>query len=563
MEWKRSSTLLMLSALCAFVGFIDPVFATRSVLQPQIQISVNHREPTDLKKSISATETLWPMPESFASGSQPLSIDPETFLITSVGSNSEILTRAIQRYSALCFPHEDGKDLVKAFEDTRNALAELRVNVRSETQDLVLGVDESYTLSINGSVAYLTSNTVFGALHGLETFSQLIRFDYSSSTYSLPFSPYNIVDKPRFPHRGVLIDTSRHFLPVDYILTILDGLAAVKMNVFHWHVCDGASFPFEVRSYPGLSLGAWSKNEIYTHEQLKEIVQYATDRGIRIIPEFDIPGHTASWAAGYPEIVLCLNETREDGFCASNPCGQLDPTKELTYQVIEGLVAEMGAIFPDHHFHFGADEVVFKCWETPEIRKFMEENRMADFVDLFQYFQDRVWEISSRVKKTPVQWLEVFSDNLDVPENVVIQVWFEYTRLRSVLQAGYKSILSNYDAWYLDCGWGNWCPYRTWQDMYNNEPFRDPLITPSMQELLIGGEACLWFEQVDRTNALTKLFPRLSAVAERLWSPSQVNDVKEAKVRLLQHRCHLMRRGVDTEPLEPGSNVFLCNNIMI
>src|SRR5262249_11496344 len=213
-----------------------------------------------------------------------------------------------------------------------------------------LGENEGYSLEVNDKQAHLAAPTVVGALRGLETFLQLLQGDRDG--YYLP--GIRIQDQPRFPWRGLLIDVGRHYEPMDVLKRNLDAMAAVKLNVLHWHLTEDQGFRVESKKFPGLhSLG--SDGLFYTQDQVREIIAYARERGIRVMPEFDIPGHSPSWLAGHPELGSAPGPYKiERGAGIFEPA--LDPSREQTYKFLDTFLGEMAALFPDPYLHIGGDE---------------------------------------------------------------------------------------------------------------------------------------------------------------------------------------------------------------
>lgn len=183
-------------------------------------------------------------------------------------------------------------------------------------------------MTINDKII-INSRTVYGALRALESLSQLVMYDFDSNSYQIVGLPILIEDAPRYEHRGLLLDTSRHFQPVDFIKRTIDGISYAKLNVFHWHVVDTQSFPFQSLTFPKLWEGAYSKAERYSREDVIDIVEYGRLRGIKVMMEIDMPGHAGSWCKGYPEI------------CPSTTCLQpLNPSNEETFKLISSLLGE-------------------------------------------------------------------------------------------------------------------------------------------------------------------------------------------------------------------------------
>jgi len=218
-------------------------------------------------------------------------------------------------------------------------------------------------------------------------------------------------------------------------------------------------------------------------------------------------------------------------------------------------------IFTDRFFHLGADEVVFNCWNLPWINEWMVDNNLPNYPAVLNYFEQKLYAITANNNRVPVNWEEVFEQRVQLPDDVVVQVWIGFSALDSVIRAGHKAILSNSNAWYLDCGEATWCPYCSWVDMYLNDPLTGSTAPPEQQALILGGESCLWGELVDERNFDRKAWPRAAAVGERLWSPQSVKDVPNAMLRLLHHTCRLASRGVDAGVFCPGSSPTYCRNI--
>src|ERR1051325_194721 len=211
--------------------------------------------------------------------------------------------------------------------------------------------DESYSLDINPERAVLHAHTVVGAIRGLETVVQSL--DADSNGFFWP--ALKIKDSPRFPWRGLLVDPARHWLSVELIKRMLDGMSVVKLNVLHWHLSDDQGFRVESLVFPRLhKMG--SNGQYYRQSDIREIVAYARDRGIRIVPEFDMPGHAHSWFIGYPKLASAPG-TYKFKYYLGGDSVPMDPTKEDTYIFIDKFVGEMATLFPDQYWHIGGDEV--------------------------------------------------------------------------------------------------------------------------------------------------------------------------------------------------------------
>ncbi|HZN01731.1 MAG TPA: beta-N-acetylhexosaminidase, partial [Pyrinomonadaceae bacterium] len=301
--------------------------------------------------------------------------------------------------------------------------------------------NESYRLDITRRQALLTAPTVVGALRGLETLLQLL--DADRDGYFFPGA--QIDDQPRFPWRGLLIDVARHFHTMEVLKRNLDAMAAVKMNVLHWHLTEDQGFRVESKKFPKLhQLG--SDGNYYTQEQVKEIIAYARDRGIRVVPEFDIPGHSTSWLVGHPELGSAPGpytiERRPGIF---EPA--LDPTREEVYKFLETFLGEMAALFPDEYLHIGGDENEGKQWDrNPAIQAYMKQKGIKDNHALQAYFNTRLLKILQKHGKKMIGWDEILQPGL--PNDVVIHSWRGTAALAEAAKKGYDGILSN--GYYID-----------------------------------------------------------------------------------------------------------------
>ncbi|KAM6202872.1 beta-hexosaminidase subunit alpha [Rhynchocyon petersi] len=501
------------------------------------------------------TTALWPWPQYFETSEQRYAVWPQNFNFqydarSAAQPGCAVLDQAFQRYRHLLFSTESHYVLgpkVKQNVAEKNTLV-LYVVTPGCNQFPTLESLENYTLTINENQCFLLAETVWGALRGLETFSQLI---WRSAEGTLFVNKTEIIDFPRFPHRGLLLDTSRHYLPLSVILDTLDVMAYNKLNVFHWHVVDDPSFPYESITFPQLSRkGSYNPaTHIYTVQDVKEVIEYARLRGIRVVPEFDTPGHTLSWGAGVPGLLTpCYSGSQPSG-----TYGPVNPILNRTYEFMSMFFLEISSVFPDFYLHLGGDEVDFSCWKSnPDIQAFMKMKGFGDdFKQLESFYIQMLLSIVSAYGKGYMVWQEVFDNKVKVRSDTIIQVWREEApvnylkELEQITKAGFRALLSA--PWYL-----NRITYGPdWKESYMVEP----LAFEGSQEqkaLVIGGEACMWGEYVDSTNLVPRLWPRAGAVAERLWSQSQVTDLDFAFKRLSSFRCKLLRRGVQAQPLNVG-----------
>jgi len=335
----------------------------------------------------------------------------------------------------------------------------------------------------------------------------------------------------------------------------LDAMAAVKLNVFHWHLSDDQGFRVESRRFPKLQqLG--SDDRYYTQTQVREIIAYARDRGIRVVPEFDIPGHTTSWFVGYPQLASAPGPYQiERQWGVFDPA--MDPSRESTYGFLDAFLDEMAGLFPDAYFHIGGDEVTGKQWmSSPHIRAFMRAHHLNGAHALQAYFNRRVQKILAKYGKRMEGWDEILDS--DLRHDVVIQSWRGQKALAETARLGFSGILSF--GYYLD----HMEPAST---LYGVDPLaaESAALTSEEKSRILGGEVAMWGEFISPENVDSRIWPRAAAVAERLWSPADVRDVPAMYQRLeavsrgldrlgLQHnsgQVALLERVAGGAPLEP------------
>ncbi|XP_028457093.1 beta-hexosaminidase subunit beta isoform X2 [Perca flavescens] len=493
--------------------------------------------------------SLWPLP-------QKVKISDISFKLTSfnivdakessAGPSCSLLQDAYRRYYEYMFGSAKRQGPRKSRRTGPSELTKLQVWITSPDSECdgypSVTSDESYELSVDLPYAVLKAPKVWGALHGLETFSQLV---YEDEYGAKSINSTAISDFPRFAHRGILLDSSRHFLPLKVILANLETMAMNKFNVFHWHIVDDQSFPYLSRTFPQLSQqGAYHPyTHVYTPADVKMVIEFGRLRGIRVIPEFDTPGHTQSWGKGQKDLLTpCYSGSKPSG-----SFGPVNPILNTTYDFMSQFFKEISTVFPDAYVHLGGDEVDFTCWKSnPDIQKFMDQQGYGDdYKKLESFYIQKLLDIVTTTHKGYIIWQEVFDNGVKLKPDTVVHVWIgggANEEMNKVTAAGYTTILSA--PWYLD-----YISYaQDWQKYYKVEPL-DFDGTEEQKKLVIGGEACLWGEYVDATNLTPRLWPRASAVAERLWSAKEVTDISDAFNRLSVHRCRMVARGIPAEPL--------------
>ncbi|MDP4211344.1 MAG: family 20 glycosylhydrolase [Bacteroidota bacterium] len=423
---------------------------------------------------------------------------------------------------------------------------------------LDLNEDETYSLDVHDQQVIIDARTDLGAIHGLETLLQLI----STDEQGYYFPGVSIKDQPRFAWRGLLLDVVLHFMPMDVIKRTLDGMAAVKLNVLHLHLSNDQGFRVESKVFPQLQRKA-SDGLYYSQEEIREIIRYAGQRGIRIVPEFVVPAHTTAILTAFPELASVKRKySLQRYFGVFDPV--LDPTNEKVYVFLDKLFTEMAHLFPDAYLLIGGDENTGKDWENnPHIRAYMKAHGMKNYMDLQTAFNKRILPILEKNGKTMMGWDEILQPG--VPKNIVIQSWRGNEAYYTSIKRGYKAILSY--GYYIDL-------IQPASYHYLNDPAPDSVnFTAAEIKNILGGEATMWSELVTPETVDSRIWPRSAAIAERLWSSREIKDVDDMYRRLdrvslnlealgLRHEAYkqpMLRRlanGYDTRALEVLVNVI-------
>ncbi|KRF78418.1 uncharacterized protein Dvir_GJ18228, isoform C [Drosophila virilis] len=444
----------------------------------------------------------------------------------------------------------------------------------SDQLNFNLDNDESYKLSTTYEhrriLVHITAQTFFGARHGLSTLQQLIWYDDEERLLRTYVSSL-INDEPKFRYRGLMLDTSRHFFSVDAIKRTISAMGLAKLNRFHWHITDAQSFPYISRNYPELAEhGAYSESETYSEQDVREVTEFAKIFGVQVLLEVDAPAHAGNgwdWGPkrGLGELSLCINQQPWSFYCGEPPCGQLNPKNNHTYLILQRLYEEFLKLTgPTDIFHLGGDEVNLDCWA-----------QYFNDTDLRGLWCDFMLQSNARLKlangnealRHVVVWSSALTNTKCLPNSqFVVQVWGGSTWQENydLLDNGYNVIFSHVDAWYLDCGFGSWratgdaacSPYRTWQNVYKHRPWERMRLDNKRRKQVLGGEACLWTEQVDENQLDNRLWPRAAALAERLWSdPNDDHDFDivppEVFRRISLFRNRLVELGIKAEALFP------------
>ncbi|HVP45446.1 MAG TPA: family 20 glycosylhydrolase, partial [Bryobacteraceae bacterium] len=470
---------------------------------------------------------LMPQPAHIVSAQGKLRID-QSFRISLTGYREPRLEHAAARL----IEHLEAKTGMPLSRDLSagSAGAALEISTAAASSPVQkLGEDESYRLDVSSGHARLNASNPLGILRGMETFLQLVEAD--KETFAVP--ALQIEDRPRFPWRGLMLDVARHWMPADVVRRNLEAMAALKLNVLHWHLSDDQGFRVESRRLPKLhEMG--SDGHYYTQQQIREVIEFARERGIRVVPEFDMPGHTTAWFVGHPEFASAPGPyTIERKWGIFDPA--MDPTRDEVYGFLDAFIGEMAGLFPDDYFHIGGDEVNGKQWDrNPSIQAFMREHGLKDNVALQAYFNTRLQPIVTTHGKKVIGWDEIFAPSL--PKDIVVQSWRGQKSLADAARLGYMGILSA--GYYLDL-------MHSAEFHYSVDPAEKESagLTAEQKARILGGEACMWSEYVTPENIDMRIWPRAAAIAERFWSSQEVKDVASMYRRLAATSRDLEWRG--------------------
>lgn len=554
---------------------------------------------------------LVPLPNDFTNGTTLLRLPSKLMFAIKTNPPPPVLVEATKRYTDIIFAW--GAPTVSTTTEPTLTSVDISVDDPDDTfATLQLGMDESYSLQVpatSNGTALLHASTVWGALRGLETLAQMIEYhpphairsEPHPGEYTLAWAPWRIEDYPRFQHRGIMFDTARHFLQVSTLLRQLDAMAAAKLNTMHLHLTDSQSVPIVSKSFPELAAkGAFGPAMIYSQQDMRKVVDYARYRGIRVVPEWDMPGHSDAWARGAPPGVLIS--------CGSlTPLGQFqfDPTSEAAYAFLDTFFGDMDEVFPDKVWHLGGDEVTPSCLnQSATVQAYLRRNPSIHLDDLIPMFYTRTHQIAAKHGRAVTTWNDAFASiymkadqskcsgynassdpfgpggnescvsqeplhqsvNASLPSDAIVQAWnsgcfVEYAMLSPVQK--FRSILST--GYYMNSGG---TPNERWEVWYDPDP---SCVAPSacvyylpeeQQQALLGVEMCLWGEEEDDFTIDKQLWLRASIVGERIWSTNAtITAASDAGAdwtnpdinsRMIKHRCRLMQRGIHPEAYVTG-----------
>jgi hexosaminidase len=475
----------------------------------------------------------WPLPRQATWGGDVVWLCGSAFQLVCAGACGRagacaVLEHALARYRALILDEHAEPQA------PRGCVSRAVVDVASADERLNLGVDESYSLSVSSAGISVSAKSVFGALLGLESLSQLVRFDAGPArAFFVGGAPWAISDAPRFSHRELLLDSSRHYLPLRALEQMIATLPAAKINVLHWHLTDDQSVALCSRALPKLCEAAsYSREERYSPQDLERVVAFARLHGVRVMVEVDIPGHTAALCRAYPE--AC----ERSGHMVS-------PAQPAFEATISALLAELRSIFTDSYIHLGGDEVDVSWYDAdPASALWLRaRNLTGGGKTLYKAAVDFAHQEALRLGWIPVGWSEIWANfGARLDNRTVVEKWRGEDSMADITAAGYHALWCNYNEWYLDL------PKTSWEAAYKAEPCEG--LSEQQCLLVLGGGGQLWGEHVDVSDLQSSAWPRLAAIGERLWSPrAQTGDTAQALPRLAQLRCLLNRRGVAAAPV--------------
>ncbi|KAH8276665.1 hypothetical protein KR044_007626, partial [Drosophila immigrans] len=554
----------------------DLCLPEEEVLTKAVRAQKQFESQRDCRLSCGKYGSIWPMPTGDCSlAHERVHFDPWKVRFNVVAPNA--VTTQFLRETNRIFVSNLLKECTRNCTLATSKEVLVKATVNSSSLLLDWSTDESYMMVVRttdtASFVDIKAATVYGARHAFETLSNLVTGSRHNGL--LLVSGARIHDAPAYPHRGLLLDTARNYVPLRYVRSTLDAMAASKLNVLHWHVVDTHSFPLEITRVPEMQrYGAYSSAQIYSRADAVNLVKYARLRGIRILVEIDGPSHAGNgwqWGpgAGLGNMSVCLNQSPWRSYCVQPPCGQLNPLNDHMYAVLKEIledVAELGA--PEETIHMGGDEVYLQCWNrteeiTNEMRSRGYDLSEASFLRLWSRFHQRnveAWDdINHRMypnirdPKPVILWSSRLTDPQHIEqllpkERFIIQTWVgaQDSLNRELLQRGYRLLISTKDAWYLDHGFWGSTNYYNWRKVYDN-----PLpLGSSHQPQVLGGEVCMWSEYVDQNSLEARIWPRAGAAAERLWSNPK-SAAYLAQRRFYRYRERLIARGIHPDAVIP------------
>ncbi|KAL1303872.1 hypothetical protein AAFC00_000327 [Neodothiora populina] len=551
---------------------------------------------------VSGAAALWPIPSTYSNGSKVLWIDNDVQIsyngvvqltgydtqgLNLSSSSATIIKTAIETTTKTLFDEQfvpwmfhprfsdyepssgnASKTIIKSIALRQNGSDPVNV-----FKPLDGSVDESYTLSVsdNGTVVIAGSSSL-GLAHGLKTFTQLF-YKHSDGSIYTPLAPVEVRDAPKFAHRGLNMDVARSWYEPEDIKKMIDALSYNKFNRLHIHITDSQSWPLEIPALPGLAeKGAFGKGKTYSPSTLASIQAYGSARGVETVLEIDAPGHTASIAYSYPELISAFNILPDwSTYAAEPPTGTLKLNSSAVGSFVDTLFEDLlPRISPySAYFHTGGDEVNANAYNLDDT---VGTNDTAVLQPLIQAYVDRAHKHVRAAGLTPIVWEEMLLIwNLTLGSDVIVQTWQSDEAVTQTVSQGHKALAGNYNYWYLDCGKGQWldfspgtssesyypyadycAPVHNWRVMYAYDPLEG--VPANLTHLVLGGETHIWSEQTDPANIDRMVWPRACAAGEVLWSGAkdasgQNRSQVTASPRLADMRERLVKKGIMAEPV--------------
>lgn len=449
---------------------------------------------------------------------------------------------------------------VQVRNDAANADIVLALNAKTDSK---IG-DEGYSLSVTPGKVNINANKPAGLLYGVQTFLQLlppqIESDKREENVSWQLPQVEITDYPRVNWRGLMLDVSRHFFTVDEVKQYLDNMVKYKYNIFHWHLTDDEGWRIEIKGLPRLTeIGAWRQEQIgwfgsfsqpdprapknyggfYTQEQVKEIVQYAKERNIQVMPEIDVPGHSSAILAAYPELA-CFPESGDHAvrtgapFLDWNTGGRpaaifentLCPSNEKVYEFMDKVMGEIAALFPFEYIHTGGDEAPYTFWEkSPAVKQLMQREGIKDMAGVQSYFGKRLEQIVLSKGKKMMGWDEILEGGITPTTGLMSWRGINYGIEAS--KSGHYVVMSPTNYVYIDYMQGDLSTEpRVYSTLRLNQAYKfDPVPEGADARYILGGQANLWTEQIYNIRQVEYMtWPRAFAVAESVWSPKEKKE---------------------------------------
>ena len=437
--------------------------------------------------------------------------------------------------------------------------------------------DEGYTLDATDKLVSIKAKTAKGLFYGMQTLMQLLPAEIESTTvvngiaWTLPC--VTIKDEPRFAYRGIMLDPCRHFIPVENIKKQLDVLALFKINQFHWHLTEDQGWRIEIKKYPKLTeIGSkrvdgegTEYSGFYTQEQIKEVVAYASERFINVIPEIELPGHALAAISAYPDL-SCKGDSlspriiwgvEEDVYCAG---------KEETFKFLEDVISEVVTLFPGEYFHIGGDECPKVRWEKcPLCQKRMRENKLKNEHELQSYFVQRIEKVLASHGKKMIGWDEILEGGL-APSATVMSWRGEDGGIAAASMDHDVIMTPGSNGMYLDHYQGDSKiepvaigGYTLLEKTYSYNPVPDTLAGLGKSNFVKGVQGNIWSEYMYTTDLMEyRIYPRILAVAEIGWTPLEGKDYKDFERRidnaLVRLDCHGINYHIP-QPEQPGGSI--------